>query len=78
MGTTIAGDGNASSIGSCSACWSAWGIARETAFISFPPSWNLDPVDGYPVNNGVHPNGAGYAQIGASFYVWLKSWMASH
>ena len=43
-----------------------------------PTELNLDPVDGYPVNNGVHPNGTGYAQIGTSFYAWLKAWMASH
>ena len=41
-----------------------------------PTELNLDPVDGYPVNNGVHPNGVGYAQIGVSFYAWLKAWMA--
>lgn len=38
-----------------------------------PTELNVDPVDGYPVNNGVHPNPAGYAQIGASFYSWMKS-----
>jgi len=38
-----------------------------------PTELNLDPIDGYPNNNGVHPNAAGYAQIGASFYSWLKS-----
>lgn len=38
-----------------------------------PTELNLDPIDGYPPNNGVHPNAAGYAQIGASFYSWLKS-----
>ncbi len=38
---------------------------------------NVDPVDGYPDNNGVHPNATGYAQIGASFYGWLKWWMAA-
>lgn len=38
-----------------------------------PTELNLDPIDGYPSNNGVHPNPAGYAQIGASFYSWLKS-----
>lgn len=38
-----------------------------------PTELNLDPVDGYPENNGVHPNPAGYAQIGASFYAWIKS-----
>ncbi len=36
----------------------------------------LDPVDGYPVDNGVHPNPAGYAQIGAGFHGWLKIWLA--
>lgn len=41
-----------------------------------PTELNLDPVDGYPNNNGVHPNATGYAQIGASFYAWLKAWMA--
>lgn len=38
-----------------------------------PTELNLDPVDGYPENNGVHPNPVGYAQIGASFYAWMKS-----
>lgn len=38
-----------------------------------PTELNLDPVDGYPNNNGVHPNPVGYAQIGASFYSWIKS-----
>jgi lysophospholipase L1-like esterase len=37
-----------------------------------PTELNLDPVDGYPDNNGVHPNAVGYQQIGASFYCWLK------
>ncbi len=35
----------------------------------------LDPDAGYPVDNGVHPNPAGYAQIGAGFYGWLKVWL---
>lgn len=38
-----------------------------------PTELNLDPFDGYPVNNGVHPNPVGYAQIGHSFYSWMKS-----
>ena len=38
-----------------------------------PTELNLDPLDGYPTNNGVHPNASGYAQIGHSFYSWLKS-----
>ncbi|NQV26565.1 MAG: SGNH/GDSL hydrolase family protein [Rhodopirellula sp.] len=37
-----------------------------------PTQLNIDPVDGYPENNGVHPNGFGYQQIGASIYSWLK------
>ena len=41
-----------------------------------PTELNLDPVDGYPNNNGVHPNPAGYAQIGGRFYAWLKAWLA--
>ncbi|MDZ4289028.1 MAG: GDSL-type esterase/lipase family protein, partial [Prosthecobacter sp.] len=39
---------------------------------------NVDPIDGFPVNNGVHPNATGYAQIGASFYGWLKAWLAGN
>jgi lysophospholipase L1-like esterase len=41
-----------------------------------PTELNIDPVDGYPVDNGVHPNKEGYAQIGASFYAWMKALMA--
>lgn len=44
---------------------------RENVFI-VPIELNLDPVDGYPVNNGVHPNASGYRQVGASIYAWLK------
>jgi len=42
-----------------------------------PTQLNLDPVDGYPTNNGVHPNQQGYKQIGASIYSWLKAEMES-
>jgi lysophospholipase L1-like esterase len=41
-----------------------------------PTELNIDPVDGYPVNNGVHPNSVGYVQIGTSFYAWLKAHLA--
>ncbi|MBT4693865.1 MAG: SGNH/GDSL hydrolase family protein [Planctomycetaceae bacterium] len=34
---------------------------------------NLDTVDGYPVNNGVHPNAAGYQQIGATIYAAIMA-----
>ncbi|WP_442509271.1 SGNH/GDSL hydrolase family protein [Novipirellula sp. SH528] len=37
-----------------------------------PTQLNLDPIDGYPNNNAVHPNATGYKQIGASVYAWLK------
>lgn len=37
-----------------------------------PTQLNIDPVDGYPENNGVHPNATGYQQIGSSLYAWLK------
>ncbi len=40
-----------------------------------PTELNLDPVGGYPDNNGVHPAAPGYAQIGASFHAWMKAWM---
>lgn len=37
---------------------------------------NVDPVEGYPADNAVHPNAVGYAQIGSSFYGWLKHWLS--
>jgi lysophospholipase L1-like esterase len=40
-----------------------------------PTELNIDPVDGFPTDNGVHPNPVGYAQIGGSFYAWIKAWM---
>lgn len=50
------------------------GREREGIYL-VPTELNLDPVDGYPENNGVHPNPFGYQQIGASFYCWLKWWL---
>ncbi|MDP6447120.1 MAG: GDSL-type esterase/lipase family protein, partial [Pirellulaceae bacterium] len=41
-----------------------------------PTQLNLDPIDGYPANNGVHPNAAGYQQVAASIYAWIKSRIA--
>jgi lysophospholipase L1-like esterase len=38
-----------------------------------PTELNLDPVGGYPTNNGVHPNETGYRQVAASIYAWLKA-----
>ena len=50
------------------------GVPSDVAehFFVVPTQLNIDPVDGYPENNGVHPNGFGYRQIGVSVYSWLK------
>ncbi|MDA0589509.1 MAG: hypothetical protein O3C17_16015 [Planctomycetota bacterium] len=45
---------------------------RDGRMFVVPTHLNLDPTDGYPENNGVHPNAFGYRQIGASLYSWLK------
>lgn len=52
------------------------GNRQKDGIYLVPTELNLDPVDGYPNNNGVHPNPAGYAQIGDSFDAWLKTWLA--
>lgn len=41
------------------------------------PGLGVDPVEGYPANNAVHPNAVGYAQLGAGFHAWLKNWLAA-
>lgn len=52
------------------------GREREKIFL-VPTELYLDPIDGYPVDNGVHPNAVGYRQIGASLFAWLKSRLAA-
>lgn len=52
------------------------GREAEQLFI-VPTELNLDPVDGYPEDNGVHPSAFGYRQIGGSLYAWLKSRLAA-
>ena len=47
------------------------GREQENVFV-IPTELNLDTLDGYPANNGVHPNATGYNQIGTSIYAWLK------
>ncbi|QDT10865.1 SGNH/GDSL hydrolase family protein [Planctomycetes bacterium K23_9] len=37
-----------------------------------PTQLNIDPIDGYPTNNAVHPNRNGYKQLGATIYSWLS------
>lgn len=49
---------------------------RASRTYLIPTHLNLDPFDGYPENNGVHPNDFGYRQIGMSLYCWLKWWTA--
>lgn len=46
--------------------------SKEEKLTIIPTELNLDPIDGYPENNAVHPNAEGYKQIGASIYAWLK------
>jgi lysophospholipase L1-like esterase len=48
------------------------GNEQNKIFI-IPTQLDLDPMDGYPANNGVHPNAAGYKQIGGTIYAWIKS-----
>lgn len=47
------------------------GRERERIFV-VPTELDLDVIDGYPENNGVHPNAAGYARIAATLHAWLK------
>jgi lysophospholipase L1-like esterase len=55
----------------------AWVQSKKDSRISIiPTQLNLNPVGGYPENNGVHPNDVGYRQIGATVYSWLKNQLA--
>jgi hypothetical protein len=49
-----------------------FGDQQDQLRFLIPTELNLDPVDGYPENNAVHPNETGYQQIGRSIYAWLK------
>lgn len=47
-------------------------VGRESERIFVVPTeLNLDPIDGYPPDNAVHPNPQGYQQIAASMHAWL-------
>jgi len=48
------------------------GREKERIFV-VPTELNIDPIDGYPENNAVHPNAFGYRQIAASLYAWWKT-----
>jgi lysophospholipase L1-like esterase len=49
-----------------------FGRQEDKRMFVVPTEMNLDPTAGYPANNGVHPNTAGYQQLGGSIYAWLK------
>ena len=51
-------------------------LGEQNRVFIVPTELNVDPVDGYPINNGVHPNGKGYKQIAASCYSWMKARLA--
>lgn len=48
-----------------------FGGRLEEGIDIIPTELFVDPVGGYPVDNGVHPNETGYKQIAASIYAWL-------
>jgi len=47
------------------------GREAERIFV-VPTELDLDVVNGYPENNGVHPNVAGYARLASTLHAWLK------
>ncbi|MCF6175219.1 MAG: SGNH/GDSL hydrolase family protein [Victivallaceae bacterium] len=49
-----------------------FGNRQQDNIYIIPTELNIDSVDGYPDNNGVHPNKIGYNQIGSTIYCWLK------
>ncbi|MBL9114927.1 MAG: SGNH/GDSL hydrolase family protein [Verrucomicrobiaceae bacterium] len=53
-----------------------WATSGTQGIYLVPTELNLDPVGGYPENNGVHPSPAGYAEVGGTFYAWVKAWLA--
>jgi lysophospholipase L1-like esterase len=44
---------------------------QEQIFV-VPTQLDIDVVDGYPENNAVHPNAAGYVRLAATLHAWLK------
>lgn len=46
------------------------------AVAGLPTQLNPDVVDGHPENNAVHPNAAGYRQVGTNGYSWMKCRMS--
>jgi lysophospholipase L1-like esterase len=54
-----------------------FGNRQDERIFLIPTELNLDPVDGFPTNNGVHPNETGYRQIAATIYSWIKNRLES-
>jgi lysophospholipase L1-like esterase len=54
-----------------------FGNRESDRIFLIPTELNVDPIDGYPNNNAVHPNAVGYRQIAETIYAWLKRRMAS-
>lgn len=50
-----------------------FGNRANEHIVLVPTELNVDPIEGYPENNGVHPNAVGYRQIAETIYAWLKS-----
>lgn len=50
-----------------------FGGREEEGIYTVPTSHSIHPVYGYPKNNAVHPNDAGYRDIGVNFYSWIKA-----
>lgn len=48
------------------------GREGENIFV-IPTANTVDPMEGYPEDNAVHPNDAGYRDLGVVIYAWLKA-----
>ncbi len=54
-----------------------FGSDKDQQLFIVPTQLYLDPIDGYPANNGVHPNAMGYQQIGRTIAASLKAVLAT-
>ncbi|NOY81324.1 MAG: SGNH/GDSL hydrolase family protein [Kiritimatiellaeota bacterium] len=53
-----------------------FGGREKDGIFLVPTELGIDPVAGFPENNGVHPNAHGYRQIAKSLYCWIKWWLS--
>jgi len=49
-----------------------FGNASDSKVSIIPTELYLDTTNGFPPENGVHPNKQGYQQIGSTIYAWIK------